>query len=122
MVHPDLEVVTKTRIVMVIEQHSLLACVAIPPLVLGLDVDVVPVVAASLEALAHSWGPPYPYALCCCCRLRLTSRKFECVDVLLEVEVLLGGRRRRGRLAPPPSQEAPCCVASCRQPCSGGLA
>ena len=34
VIHPDLEVVTKTRIVMVIEQHSLLACVAIPPLVL----------------------------------------------------------------------------------------
>lgn len=40
MIHPDLEVVTKARVVMVVEEHCLLAGVAVPPLVLGLDVDV----------------------------------------------------------------------------------
>jgi len=87
-IHPDLEEVAQTRIVMVVEQDCLLGHVAVPPLVLILQIDIC-VVISRIARFAYTRLPPDPdtsAALCldcnCCCNL-------ISIQVLLKIEISL---------------------------------
>jgi len=87
VVHPNLEVMSQTGIVMVVEQDGLLAGISIEPLTLWLEVYIGELIS-SIPTLAYTWWSPNPGASNCGILVGLSDGDLESIDGLLRLLIL----------------------------------